>query len=255
MLDTISEDARILHIDATGCLVKLDKQARDYGQILNYAFYLKNFNNLQSDGTRWHRGKGPKPAKKRRLLAKPSLITLEKVVPNKKVVGFYNKPKSSSTKTVFLNSGRNVKQPIITQEYLNSKKTDSTANNRTQLQLENSIDFYFQNFDYDNINNLNIDIKGMDIDILTPPSVSPSSNNESNMITLDSVVNANTIQHTGSIYENASYELLFKNPKEFTIQVTNEARNLLNSPNGLLNGSIIEAYMHSYSKKSKGILS
>jgi hypothetical protein len=50
MLDTISEDARILHIDATGCLVKLDRQARDYGQILNYAFYLKNFNNLQSDG-------------------------------------------------------------------------------------------------------------------------------------------------------------------------------------------------------------
>lgn len=46
----------------------------------------------------------------------------------------------------------------------------------------------------------------MDIDILTPPSVSPSSNNESNMITLDSVVNANAIQHTGSIYENASYE-------------------------------------------------
>ncbi len=30
--------------------MKADKQTREYGQLLNYGFYLKNFNDLEEDG-------------------------------------------------------------------------------------------------------------------------------------------------------------------------------------------------------------
>ena len=40
---------RMLHIDATGGLVKIDKQMRDYGQILNYGFLLKDMSDLNDE--------------------------------------------------------------------------------------------------------------------------------------------------------------------------------------------------------------
>ena len=41
-LDLVEASKRILHANATGGLTKVDKRMFDYGQILNYAFLLKN---------------------------------------------------------------------------------------------------------------------------------------------------------------------------------------------------------------------
>lgn len=46
----IKPENRILHLDATGNLVKARKTGDSYGQILNYCFYLKNSSDLDEGG-------------------------------------------------------------------------------------------------------------------------------------------------------------------------------------------------------------
>jgi hypothetical protein len=50
ILVNIPESNRILHVDASGGLVKIDKSQRDYGQILNYVFLLKDLSNSERPG-------------------------------------------------------------------------------------------------------------------------------------------------------------------------------------------------------------
>ena len=44
-INSVNQENRVIHIDATGGLVKVDKKMRDYGQILNYVMLLKDLSN------------------------------------------------------------------------------------------------------------------------------------------------------------------------------------------------------------------
>ena len=49
-LHKIPPKHRMLEVDATGCLVKINKKQRDFNQILNYVMLVKNINDLKQPG-------------------------------------------------------------------------------------------------------------------------------------------------------------------------------------------------------------
>ena len=50
VVNSIPAEQRILHVDATGGLVKIPKMMRPYNQILNYVLFLKDGRDLSVDG-------------------------------------------------------------------------------------------------------------------------------------------------------------------------------------------------------------
>ena len=49
-INKILKKNRILHVDATGGLVKITKNMRDYPQLLNYVLLMKDGSDLNMDG-------------------------------------------------------------------------------------------------------------------------------------------------------------------------------------------------------------
>jgi hypothetical protein len=141
-----------------------------------------------------------------------------------------------------LNNAHNVKQPVISNQYIESKK-DKFNHDFNEININK-----FQLVDLEDIDMLDIDTNVVTIE--TPSSLSPTDSK----IDLDKLTNSASVRLTGSIFDEENYDLTYKYPKEFTIKITHQARQLLNSSNGKLNGSTIEAYMNSFSNKIKGIL-